>query len=236
MNVEDIVDEARPFSDQPERATLAGMAETFVAAHRRAPGGISIEIGTRCGGSALMFLRLLERLYPSDLHRPLLVTVDPYGDKPYDGGTPLYGDEHYVAMRKLLARFPNHQHYTLTSVDFFSRMPGARFWRGRRTAHATILAAPGQPIGTAPVNVGIEQRFAQNNTAFVLLDGQHDWFTILEELNALYLATSWMHRRGVVVVDNVDSDIATIPGLKDLHRVMAVNTDLRGTWAVLTTN
>src|SRR5437867_1523539 len=70
-------------SDMTEEA-LCFYASEFWKAHERAPGGMSLEIGTREGGSAVVALRILDELYALD-RRPMLITVDPYGNRPYAG-------------------------------------------------------------------------------------------------------------------------------------------------------
>jgi len=87
---------------------LKAVGELFVEAHAAAPNGLSIEVGTRRGGSALYFLHLLEKLYGTN-EKPDLFTIDPYGFKPYENGIPgtvklpLYGEAEYLAMKALLA-------------------------------------------------------------------------------------------------------------------------------------
>lgn len=183
-----VVDEAKPYSfGDPRRITE--WAELFVEAHQMAPGGLSLEIGTWRGGTAYVFLRLLERLYPAST-RPMLFTVDPYGDKPYNGGDEaarpaLYGDADYVIMKKLLARFPHHAHFYMTSEEFFARKRTEYWWSHR--AHDVELVT------------------------FALVDGEHDADTISEDvLDLLPLLAP----DGTLVVDNVDNDPQTLQAIR----------------------
>jgi hypothetical protein len=183
------VEEAKPYSfGDPQRITE--WAELFVEAHQAAPGGLSIEIGSWRGGTALVFLRLLERLYPAET-RPMLFTVDPYGDKPYDGGDgpakpALYGDADYVVMKKLLARFPHHAHFYMTSAAFFVR-PATYWW------------------------LGLEQQVER--VSFALVDGEHDAWSIRDDVHDVGLV---MAPDGIIVVDNIDNDPRTDTVLGDV--------------------
>lgn len=196
-----------PHSDRGEEGLL-GWATAFIDAHQRSPGGLSIEIGARAGGSGLLFLKLIELLYPAEMDRPLLVSVDPYGFKPYDGGAgfggPIYGHGAYLMQRKLLADWPNHAHFLMASTEFFARMNGAKYWVPtpqlvevfEAEQNAKVMLPTGQP-----------RLFGTQDTTFVLLDGDHDAWTIAQELEALW--RRWMRPNGVVVVDNADCDPRT---------------------------
>jgi hypothetical protein len=196
-----LVVKAIPHSDQkPEDLLFA--AQVFVAAHHVQPGRLSIEVGSRSGGSAYLFLLLIQALYEGPLY-PTLFTVDPYGRKPYaeygQEATMLYGDDHYVAMKKLLAPFANHAHFLLDSREFFARLGGARFWRdlGRRD----------EKYWTAEGVVG--------DPSFVFLDGDHSMEGIAADLTAIFGEkalqgtphgeTAWRNPAGgpAVLIDNV---------------------------------
>lgn len=174
------VAEAQPYSfGDPQRITE--WAELFVEAHDRAPGGLSLEIGTWRGATAFVFCRLLERLYPPET-RPMLFTVDPYGDKPYNGGDgperpALYGNSDYVIMKKLLARFPHHAHFYMTSEAFFARRETPYWWNG--------------------------QPHEVDRVTFALIDGEHDADSIRDDIADVdrVLAPD-----GTIVADNVDND------------------------------
>ncbi len=173
---------------------LAFFARAFVDAHAGdpqsgRPGGPSLEIGTRAGGSAWLFCRLLTALYGQGKEPPL-VSVDPYGNKPYPDGQRVwtdndYGDGHYTAMRILLADQPHHVHFRLTSQAFLTRLLGIPLWQR------------GVPVGMT--------RFQ-----FALLDGQHDAETITNEVATL---EHHMAPGGVLLVDNIDLDPRTVPTL-----------------------
>src|SRR6266568_3401298 len=48
-----------------------------------------LEIGTSAGGSALLMLRVLDDVYRGG-HPPFVLTVDPYGARPYEGAPFVY--------------------------------------------------------------------------------------------------------------------------------------------------
>lgn len=164
----------------------------FWMAHAQAPGGLSVEVGTRQGGSALMMLHSLELLY-SEEKLPALFTVDPYGWKPYQGGDihpsqplpRLYGESEYKHMKQLLADFPNHFHWPMESLIFCEIADRIRYWH--RGMQCQV-----------------------KNLTFVFLDGDHDAGTIEKEL--VWFGNR-LHPLGLIVVDNVDKDPETVPML-----------------------
>lgn len=166
-------------------------------------GGLSVEFGSRRGGSAFLMLLLLQEIYSPD-NVPMLFTVDPYGGKPYKGGdivaAGLYGDPEFVAMKRLLSGFANHAHWYMESQDFLALLPAMRYWwRGTQQ------------------NV--------DEIAFAFLDGDHDAATILFEVRAML---PHMRRGGVILIDNVDKDPATIPGLQKLYSITRHDTGTKG--------
>jgi glycosyltransferase involved in cell wall biosynthesis/2-polyprenyl-3-methyl-5-hydroxy-6-metoxy-1,4-benzoquinol methylase len=149
-----------------------------------------LEIGTFKGASALVWLKLLKALGRTTP----VITVDPYGGKPYEGGNgsgeALYTGETFVAMKRLLAEFPNHFHFPIGSMGFLCRYPADVVWHEGRAI----------PLDTF---------------AFALLDGQHDARTIERELQYLLQGAHLTHRSrmapgGVIVVDNIDADTETL--------------------------
>lgn len=187
-------------------------SKAFQEAHRGpARFGLSLEVGTRRGGSALMFLMLLEQLYEG-LEKPYLFSVDPYGFKPYVSGKPgvedipIYGDPDYLAMKALLAKYPNHAHFKMTSLDFFDRMSGCSFW----------FPSPKPFVAThQPGEFALGEEKRMGNLAFCLLDGDHSAKTIRRELEWLWFSWAqgsvWMNPAGIVCVDNVECDPKTRP-------------------------
>src|SRR6185369_7825183 len=98
---------------------LTKLGHILSLAHILSPGGPSLEIGTRCGGSALLSLQILDLMY-GPFPPPPLFTVDPYGWKPYQTGDAgvipgCYGDQEYLTAKRLLAPFPNHAHFLMAS-------------------------------------------------------------------------------------------------------------------------
>lgn len=189
---------------------LLKTAQLFVDAHNAVPGGLSIEIGSRIGGTAVMFAELLKLLY---IDPPQLWTVDPYGNKPYVGGEhnvlpplPLYTDKEFVELKSAMAGYPFHTHWKLESHEFFSRLNGAGYW----TAGVKELVAAG---GGKEVRLRIgEKRVAgRAGAAFILLDGEHSMESIDRDVAD---AVPWLATQGVLVVDNIDADRRTVGRLK----------------------
>src|SRR5207237_10716410 len=88
-----------------------------------------LEIGTRSGGSALLMLRVLNDIYPRGSRQPLVLTVGPYGTRPYEGSPSLYDERHYRAMKRNLALFANHIHYMMDSTLFLQTLQaGLYLW------------------------------------------------------------------------------------------------------------
>ena len=168
------------------RESLQLVADAFVDAHVEAPANLSLEVGTREGGSAWLMLSLLGELYvPAE--RPMLFTVDPYGGKPYAGGDlvardKLYDKDTYRRARHWLAEFPWHAHYYMTSETFLNALSGETYY-----SHGEE-----QVIG---------------HYGFVLLDGDHTAIAIAGELETILQD---MAPKGRIVVDNVDKDPDTL--------------------------
>ena len=183
--VQIIIDEVAPYTDILERHTLEQYLGVFEMAHAAAPGGISLEVGTRAGGTALLFLKSLERMYEKP---PLLVTVDPYGEKPWSVGVidPLnykYGDEHYLTAKKLLAPYANHIHFNLLSEDFW-RLEGVPVWRAGTSTSLTDLT-------------------------FAFLDGDHSPYAVM--VDAIHVVKN-LRKGGLLLIDNVDWTLRDISG------------------------
>lgn len=194
------IDEAVRHGDAA-RGNYRILADSFFTAHIAVPNGLSVEVGTRCGGSALLQLRLLSSLYGSE--SPPLITIDPYGDKPYLIGQnqcvqALYGNDAYVAAKRLLADFPNHLHFPITSLDWLGFAEnGLRVWhKGRALAPAI------------------------DGLAHVFLDGDHDAKTIIGEVSGFL---RMIRPGGCILIDNVDDDPATMDVLKSMAGVERPN-------------
>jgi hypothetical protein len=192
---------------------LAGLelwGESFIAAHIACPGGLSIEVGTRAGGSAYLFARLLELLYPEESHRPQLWTVDPYGNKPYDDGArckgaPIYSDGVYGYAKRVLAGFDHHHHWYMTSADFFERIHGLTYWS---IANAGVLYAANNVLTGEELLLPIGEERRASAASFILLDGDHSAAAIENEISAI-LWRGWLASGGFIVIDNIDADPAT---------------------------
>ncbi len=131
-----------------------------------------LEIGTRRGGSALALLKIIEKMYPGTV----LVTVDPYGNKPYDGKPWKYGSDFYTEMKDLLSGYENHIHYHMTSEDFIKIMDTVHYWFQ-----------------------GKEHDFSK--FSFIFLDGSHLPETVTFEYKNLFPR---LIKNGFMVIDNTD--------------------------------
>lgn len=109
---------------------LLSLARCVAAAPRGPEAAPFLEVGTRSGGSALLTLRVLRAAYRDGPAPPWVLTVDPYGRRPYEGAPFVYDETHYVAMKRALARFGNHVHFLLESADFLRVLEGLTLWRG----------------------------------------------------------------------------------------------------------
>ena len=155
---------------------LMELARAVVATPRIADPPPFLEIGTRAGGSALLMLRVLDLVYPPGGRRPLLITVDPYGSRPYEGAPFEYDDRHYRAMKQTLARYANHVHYMMDSELFLRQLDQLYVWRAG--AHLAF------------------DRFS-----LVYLDGSHDPGLVWAEIESLLPRVI---PGGFLIVDDTD--------------------------------
>lgn len=177
------------------------LAEAFVEAHRARHGGLSIETGHFEGTGARILLRLLDALYKSPNALPWLVSIDPYGCKPYverrtaddkvavyEGD--LYGDAAYAKARARLAPWTNHALYPVESY--------------------AILA-----------NFGTVWPYAQKEKkiTFALLDAEHVVGAVMTE--ATYIMA--LDPDAVLVVDNCCNDPLIVPELEKKWRVDVIH-------------
>jgi hypothetical protein len=135
-----------------------------------------LEIGTRSGGSALLMLRILDLIYPAGTRRPLVLTLDPYGTRPYEGAPFLYDDRHYVAMKRALAPHANHIHYMMDSELFLTLLDQLYLW----------IDGARRPLSTF---------------SLVYLDGSHDPDVVWREIERLMPRVV---PGGFLVVDDTD--------------------------------
>lgn len=116
-------------SDTKSRFLLE-LARAVAAAPRASAGSTApplLEIGTRSGGSALLMLRVLADVY-RDGQPPFVLTVDPYGGRPYEGAPFVYDERHYRAMKRALAPYANHVHYMMDSELFLRELDHLYLW------------------------------------------------------------------------------------------------------------
>lgn len=187
----DLVTAMLPYSDMPQRSLLL-LAHWFLIAHTRCPGGMSLEVGTRLGGSACLLLSSLNRIYGKEAP-PLLFTVDPYGGKPYAEGQMYvrdpagqilearsdYGRGVYQYAKVMLAQFGNHIHWMMEGEKFLENIAGTTVW-----------------------DQGEQHRIG--NFSFALLDGDHTTAVVRRELDWLM---PHMNPEGVIIVDNSTPEI-----------------------------
>lgn len=118
-----------------------------------------LEIGTRSGGSALLMLKVLDSIYGKTVRPPLVITVDPYGSRPYEGEPYVYDERHYGKMKKNLAGYTNHIHYMMDSELFLRELDNMYLWTD-----------------------GTKRGF--NKFSLVYLDGSHDPTIVWSEIQA----------------------------------------------------
>lgn len=184
--LDEIVGLAAPHSDT-DLEQMTWYAARFVEAQQRVRGMV-VEFGTRAGGSAYLWLLLLRELFGDAA--PLVATVDPYGDRPYNDGRLIgrfwYGQEHYVAQRTLLAPFANHVHWLLPSREFLALIvQGLSYWH----------------VGTS---------YGYRDIAWAYLDGEHDVDSISHEVTTFLETPHLMAPGGTIAVDNVEWAPTTI--------------------------
>jgi predicted O-methyltransferase YrrM len=119
-----------------------------------------LEIGTRSGGSALLMLRVLDSIHESGERPPTVITVDPYGSRPYEGEPHIYDERHYGRMKRNLAGYTNHIHYMMDSELFLRELGNMYLWSD-----------------------GTRQGF--NKFSLAYLDGSHDPTIVWQEIEAL---------------------------------------------------
>ncbi len=131
-----------------------------------------LEVGTDYGGSALLFLDALAQTKADTF----LVTVDPWGFKPYPTGQPIYGDNRQEFALSLLAAWARSlhvrwHHFKMNSVDFLEHVQHLGCWYNGKHM---------------PYEWGM-----------VFLDGEHIWDTVRKEVETLNMAPG-----GHIIIDN----------------------------------
>ena len=111
-------------------AFLLELARCVARAPRDRAAPPLLEIGTRSGGSALLMVRVLADMYRGYAPPPLVLTVDPYGARPYEGASFVYDDRHYATMKRALAKYANHVHYMMDSALFLRELNHLSLWSG----------------------------------------------------------------------------------------------------------
>jgi len=155
---------------------LLELARCVAGAPRDRAAPPLLEIGTRSGGSALLMLRVLADAYRGYAPPPLVLTVDPYGARPYEGAPFVYDETHYGAMKRALAGYASHVHYMMDSELFLRELDNLYLWMGGKR----------EPLA----------RFT-----LVYLDGSHDPDVVWHEIERL---RPRVVPGGYLVVDDTD--------------------------------
>jgi hypothetical protein len=169
-----LVARSRKHSDTRPEFPLE-LARYTAIAHADRNGAPILEIGTRSGGSALLMLKVVASLYAG--HKPpMVITVDPYGARPYEGEPYVYDERHYGKMKKNLAPFTNHIHYMMDSELFLRELDNVYVWSG-----------------------GLRHGF--NKFSLVYLDGSHDPDIVWSEIERL---RPRVQAGGYLIVDDTE--------------------------------
>lgn len=149
--------------------------------------GNFLEIGTHVGSSAMV---LLEELYIDNF----LVTVDPWGDKPYEMSPSLYSDEDQREAVGKLSGYSskykkNWTHFKMLSLDFLTRIQPCQTWYGGKSL--------------------------SYDWSLVLLDGVHTFETVRREIGLLL---PFLRKGSVLIVDDLQHPGMDIPEMERIGR------------------
>ncbi len=172
-----VIEEFKHYSDH--EPGLDFLYEKVLEKAKSLPENIPfVEIGTRRGGSALIFLTAIKN---SKIQRPLY-TIDPYGSRPFQDGDMGFRtgtvDNYYRDAMKLLSIYCSMHnlfwtHFRITSFDFMKIYE--------------------------QINIWWDERVLRNPFGFVYLDGEHNENTVAKELD-------WfeprMHEKGLIIIDD----------------------------------
>lgn len=210
-----IVKAVEAVSDRGHDGLLA-WGRLLIEAHQRAPQGLTIEVGSRLGGSAVLFGALLEAMYGVD-DCPPLWTVDPYGSKPYEGGDtgaagpPIYDADVYAAAKHNLVEAHMHSHWMMESREFFRRLDGLSYWRAGEKTMRCLDTATGKALER---RIGEAHTAGRGSASFILLDGEHSAYAIANDFRA---AALWLKPSGCIVVDNLKTDPKSVDLLFEMQ-------------------
>jgi hypothetical protein len=151
------------FGDHPGYQDLYEYAEK--ASLLAPPQSFAVEVGTRAGGSALTILdAMLE-----NSKNQWLITVDPYGNKPYlsvdSVVKDMYPDNFYRQAMQLLSNYcaetdMNWTHYKMKSLEWIKHWPKIEFWADEMILEPKIF--------------------------FLHLDGDHNTKVVKEEIHSFW--------------------------------------------------
>jgi len=146
-------------------------------------------------------------MYAQWFPKPIVASCDPYGSKPYNDGhgrglweNNPYSDGLFVAMKRLLAQWPNHLHFTMRGADFLRAVYVPRRDSSSFSEQLSQCDHP-EEYGRVPYWRHGRRRYFRN-WSFALLDGDHDAVSIIEEMALLHTLGC---RR--MVIDNADNDV-----------------------------
>lgn len=149
--------------------------------------GNFLEIGTHVGSSSVI---LMEELKEDNF----LVTVDPWGDKPYVKSNCLYGDDFQRQAIKTLSglafdKKKNWTHFKMLSLDFLTRIQPCQTWYGGKSL--------------------------SYDWSLALLDGEHTFETVKREISLLL---PYMRRGSVLIVDDLQHPGQNIEAMERFGR------------------
>jgi hypothetical protein len=154
-----------------------------------------VEFGSYRGGSALTLLDVIRQTKPERW----LLTVDPYGAKPFLVGKELrpefvYSEDIYRDMTYNLSGFSsaynlNHAHYRVTSNDFMTIFDSMKFWYKGSVMEPKI--------------------------ACIYIDGEHTGEQVDKEIT---WAKKHMEKGGLIILDDVTLILGEYPEVLDTVR------------------
>lgn len=147
------------------------------------PGNV-LEIGVAGGGSALCLMELVEN------QDNFIVTVDPWGSKPYATSGARYGENFQRGALAVLGEWANKanvnwHHFKMDSRDALALMAESVCWYGGQAR--------------------------EYKWSTVFLDGEHTIEYVTDELNLLTM-TDNLAAGGVIFIDNANHAQSTEPG------------------------
>jgi len=166
------------FGDHPQYDDLYKVAEE--ACTEGPEQAFAVEVGTRAGGSALT---ILDAIREADKNQ-WLITVDPYGNKPYLSVNSvlkdMYPDNFYREAMKHLSNYceefgTNWTHYKMKSLEWIKHWPNIEFWADEKILEPKIF--------------------------FLHLDGDHTTSVVKQEIEDFW---PYLTDNAVICIDDAD--------------------------------